>query len=213
MSDDSPSTGDSAKPARKRDKAATERQVFDAALRLLARDGVLAGLNLSEVADEAGVNRGLIYQRYGSRQELLRAAILSMDWISQPVFDDEVRSQPFKARRQAVFESSLGATETFRLLALLALDGAEPLVVLPMLERTRKDLARDAANGEFADGVDPLGAHVLTIATYLGYAIFRDHFARDTGIAPEDLDRLAMKTFAQMLEGLTRGEQATATGS
>ncbi|MBP9053131.1 MAG: TetR family transcriptional regulator, partial [Ilumatobacteraceae bacterium] len=43
------------------DRDATERDLEDAALRLVDRDGVLAGLNLREVADAAGVNRGLVY--------------------------------------------------------------------------------------------------------------------------------------------------------
>ena len=48
--------------------------VFDdpASLDGIERDGVLAGLNLQEVADEAGVNRGLVYRYFGSRRELLR---------------------------------------------------------------------------------------------------------------------------------------------
>ena len=56
-------------------RAETERRLIDAALDLIRRNGVLAGLNLREVAAAAGVNRGNIYHYFGSRQELLRAAI------------------------------------------------------------------------------------------------------------------------------------------
>jgi AcrR family transcriptional regulator len=209
MDDDTPPPASGEVPRRTRDRAATERQILDAALRLLKRDGVLAGLNLREVADEAGVNRGLIYQRYGSRQELLRAAISDLGWTSQPVFH-EGRSLPFAERRQAVFESALDADETLRLLALLALDAREPITIFPMLERTREDLARDVASGAIADDVDPLVAHFLTAATYMGYAVYREHFARDAGIDPDELDRRARATFAQMLRGLagTRSDDA-----
>ena len=48
-----------------------------AALLLLERNGVLAGLNLRQVAEEAGVNRGLVYHYFGSRRDLLRAALRS----------------------------------------------------------------------------------------------------------------------------------------
>ena len=59
----------------KQNRAETERRLIDAALDLIRRNGVLAGLNLREVADGAGVNRGNIYPYFGSRRELLRAAI------------------------------------------------------------------------------------------------------------------------------------------
>jgi len=42
----------------------------------LNRDGVLAGLNLREVAAEAGINRGLGHHYFGSRRDLLRADTL-----------------------------------------------------------------------------------------------------------------------------------------
>lgn len=45
----------------KRSRAETERRLIDAALDLIRRNGVLTGLNLREVADGAGVNRGNIY--------------------------------------------------------------------------------------------------------------------------------------------------------
>src|SRR5690606_36581152 len=63
------------RPTRPPDRAATEAALEQAALRLLERNGVLAGLNLREVADEAGVNRGLVYHYFGSRRDLLRAAL------------------------------------------------------------------------------------------------------------------------------------------
>ena len=48
-------------------RPATEAALQTAALDLLERNGVLAGLNLREVADEAGVNRGLVYHYFGTR--------------------------------------------------------------------------------------------------------------------------------------------------
>jgi AcrR family transcriptional regulator len=59
----------------KRSRAETERRLIDVALELIRDNGVLAGLNLRQVAEGAGVNRGNIYHYFGSRQELLRAAI------------------------------------------------------------------------------------------------------------------------------------------
>ena len=63
------------KPKQRRNREETERRLIDVALDLIRKNGVLAGLNLKEVAEGAGVNRGNIYRYFGSRQELLRAAI------------------------------------------------------------------------------------------------------------------------------------------
>ena len=46
-----------------------------AALDILREKGVLAGLNLREVAERAGVNRALVYHHFGSREGLLRSAL------------------------------------------------------------------------------------------------------------------------------------------
>ena len=59
----------------RRNRAETERRLIDVALDLIRRNGVLSGLNLREVADGAGVTRANIYHYFGTRRELLRAAI------------------------------------------------------------------------------------------------------------------------------------------
>ena len=62
-------------PKVKRGRANTEQKLIDVALDLIRQRGVLSGLNLKEVAEAVGVNRGNIYHYFGSRQELLRSAI------------------------------------------------------------------------------------------------------------------------------------------
>ena len=62
-------------PRTRTNRRDTERRLIDAALDLIRSNGVLAGLNLREVAEAAGVNRGNIYHYFGSRRDLLRAAI------------------------------------------------------------------------------------------------------------------------------------------
>ena len=44
-------------------------------LDLLAERGILAGVNLRQVAERAGVHRALVYHYFGSRRELLLAAL------------------------------------------------------------------------------------------------------------------------------------------
>ena len=62
---------------RTRDDAepSTRDALLDAALDQLERRGVLAGLNLREVASDVGVTPANIYHYFGSRQGLLRAAL------------------------------------------------------------------------------------------------------------------------------------------
>ena len=110
------------KPKLKRNREDTEQRLIDVALALLTRNGVLAGLNLREVAEGAGVNRGNIYHYFGSRQELLRAAISRR---FEAVIDSIVASKrklSFVERRLSSFRSR-DAINDSELRALLVLDG------------------------------------------------------------------------------------------
>jgi len=105
------------------DRAATEAALERAALELLARNGVLAGLNLREVAAEAGVNRGLVYHYFGSRRDLLRAALGSdvrerMHDLAQGTHGD------LRHRFANFFRTMLGHRRAVVLSTLLVLDGA-----------------------------------------------------------------------------------------
>ncbi len=184
-----------------RNRAATEAAILSAAIRLLERDGALAGLSLTEVADEAKVNRGLIYQYYGSRQQLLRAAILQLGWGEHPVFY-EGQKIPFHERRVQIFEEAIKHTDAIRLFALLVLDNSEGTAVFPQLEYSLKSVARDKAAGLIGDDVDGAAAHLLSVALYFGYSALREPFAREAGLSLDDLDARALRTFDQMLRGL-----------
>jgi AcrR family transcriptional regulator len=189
---------------RRRDRDATVRDLRDAARRLLQRDGVLAGLNLREVADEAGVNRGLIYQYFGSRQELLRAAINEIRWSATEPYG-EWRRLSFPQRRAYIFGQALKQLEFIRLEALLALDGDpgdESVGLFPGLERSTKDMQADQEAGTLDPDLDPVMTQLMTASTYLGYCIFRETMARDAGERPEELDKRALRFFERMMEGL-----------
>lgn len=195
---------------RRRSRTETETELLDAALRLLDRDGVLAGVNLREVAKEAGVNHGQIYQYFGSRQALLRAAIARQMAENHPDPDRHWKL-PFAARRRAMWRWSLRQRRTLKLEALLALDGDPKLVMFPELPRTRASLTRDRADGALTSEVDPEVAHAMTAAAYLGYAIFRETFARELAMSPEALDAKAAKVYDHMIAGL-QGDDGQAPG-
>lgn len=196
---------------RPRDPVTTKADLLAATRKLLERDGVLAGLNLQEVAVEAGVNRGQIYQYFGSRRALLRAALGDMTrrWHEARVFHED-RSLPFAQRRLKVFEEALENRAFIQLEALLALDdtaeldGDEQFRLFPWLEQSRQDLARDKVAGDLAPEVDALVAHAATATVYLGYGVFRQVLARDLGIAADELDRRMIPVVAAMIEGATR---------
>ena len=189
---------------RKRDRTASETDLLEAALRLVERDGVLAGLNLQEVANEAGVNRGLIYRYFGSREGLLRAAISTFTWDKDEIFS-ETRGLPFAERRARVFELALKNGPFIKLEALLAITKTEEYRLFPRLERSWEDLEQDKREGHLPADADALVMHLLTVATYLGYAIFREAMGREAdltvspGLTADELDERAIRVFRSMI--------------
>ncbi|MFG3530006.1 TetR/AcrR family transcriptional regulator [Streptomyces sp. NPDC047917] len=197
------------KRRRRRSREETEADLLAAARTLLQRDGVLAGVNLREIAAEAGVNHGQIYQYFGTRQSLLRAA--AADLVENQTEDrDSHWEQPFTERRLAMFRHRLGEPELVKLEALLALDRDDSFSPLPRLALTIQALQRDQADGSLPEDADVLAAHVMTAAAQMGYVIFREAYARDTGIPVDELDARVARAFGLMLAGLaTQSPQQT----
>lgn len=194
---------------RKRDRTASETDLLEAAFRLVERNGVLAGLNLQEVANEAGVNRGLIYRYFGSREGLLRAAISTFTWDKEEIFS-ETRGLPFSERRARVFELALKHGPFIKLEALLAITNTEEYRLFPRLEQSWQDLEQDKREGNLPDDADGLVMHLLTVATYLGYAIFREAMAREAnqtvapGLTAGELDERALRVFRSMMRAVAK---------
>ncbi|MFJ6619672.1 TetR/AcrR family transcriptional regulator [Kitasatospora sp. NPDC091335] len=202
--DQKPDVNDTGRPRRRRrSRQETEADLLDAARRLLRRDGVLTGVNLREIATEAGVNHGQIYQYYGSRQALLRASVA--DLVDRQVAEREAGfwDLPFAERRAEMFRHRIAEPEVVRLEALLALDGDEGVNPLPRFAQTRRSLERDRREGALPPDSDPVAAHVMAAATLVGYVIFREAYARGTGIPLDELDERAERAYARMVAGLT----------
>lgn len=66
-------------PKRRRDPESTRAAILEAAGTLLAKNGP-EGLNVSQVAQLARVNRGTAYQHFQTREQLLDA---TMEWVSK----------------------------------------------------------------------------------------------------------------------------------
>ena len=131
----------------KQNRAETERQLIDAALDLIRRNGVLAGLNLREVADGAGVNRGNIYHYFGSRRELLRAAIAGrFEAVVEYLLADR-RGLSFVERRLRAFRSTDSIRDS-QMRALLVIDGDETVDPMPRYEAVLRSLRQDVIDGD-----------------------------------------------------------------
>lgn len=189
------------RPRKKRDRARTESDLFDAVERLLERDGVLAGVNLNEVAAEANVNRGQIYQLFGSRQELLRAALAHRISGLATQFPGHW-DVPFAERRRRLMQASLSG-KWMAFMTMLALDGDEQLSIFSELDQMTSALQRDKAYGALPPDVDAEALQVLTAATIAGYAIFREVVARDIGVPLSELDQRVTAAYDYLLDRVT----------
>ncbi len=187
---------------RPQSRAATEAALEDAAVDLLRRDGVLAGLNLREVADHAGVNRGLVYHYYGSRAKLLQRAIKRHGQANL----DRLRGLYGLVgahRWRRFFEVVLADPEPVELTTLLLLDGTAEMRTMPLREATQAAIDADVAAGALDPEVDRVALHaVMTTAVY-GYLLYRRSFAAELGIAVDELDeRVAHLLYGRLYDGL-----------
>ncbi|HEU5085184.1 MAG TPA: helix-turn-helix domain-containing protein [Acidimicrobiales bacterium] len=188
-------------PNGSRDRAATEAALQSAAVRLMERDGVLAGLNLNEVAAEAGVNRGLVYHHFGSRQELLRAALAR---TAKARFDEVAEGDelPFRARMVAFLRTMVRHRQAVQLATLLVADRDPSLRTMPLRAVTQRRLAADVASGAIDDGLDLDAVHTAVVSLTYGYVLYRERFADEIGVPVDDLDERVAAVADRMLGGL-----------
>lgn len=187
------------------DGRATREALMEAALKLLERDGVLAGLNISEVAKEVGVTPANIYHYFKSRQGLLRAAINRQLQELTRESERDREELPWPERTRCGFEFVRDNPE-LSLLALLALDNDDEYELAPFLDSVRRVLDRDEKLGILVDDVDHQVMHMVFIALGYGYAIFARGAARQLEMSTEEFDRRAQDVFARMLTAFIRTE-------
>ena len=176
-----------AKIKKRRSRTETEQRLIDVALELIRTNGVLAGLNLREVAEGAGVNRGNIYHYFGSRQELLRGAINRRFGAVKNKLVASKRNLPFVERRSQMI-SARDSINDSKLRALLVLDGDESVDPMPQYEGAISHLRQDVIDGDIHRNHDLEALHATLTALNRGYRIFRVPIARRMGISTKDLD-------------------------
>ena len=182
----------------------TEQALHKAALELLGRDGVLAGLNLRELADEAGVNRGLVYHYFGSRREILRSA-LRTDYRRRLRDVRSGGSGSLRERWPHFLRAMIRHRLAIRIATLLHLDRDPTLRMMPIRHETRRMLERDQERGDLSRDLDVEALHAALDALVYGYALYRERFARELQRPVRDLDRGVEHVLGRMLEGLAEG--------
>jgi AcrR family transcriptional regulator len=182
------------------DDRPTRDALMDAALDQLLRKGVLAGLNLREVADAVGVTAANIYHYFGSRQGLLRAA-LAREMQQLGAEADELARTSLVTHRTRMFDV-IATTPALALTALLALDDDPDFTPMPFLEKTRAGYRAQVEAGEIPADLDVDTLHLLTLATAIGFAIYGPAAARQLGISTTELHRRSHAMFERIIEAL-----------
>lgn len=182
-------------------RVVTEENLERAALEQLRQEGVLAGLNLRRVADDAGVNRGLVYHYFGSRRDLLRAA-LRRDARRRLSAVRAGSGLPLRERLQRFLGIILSERQSLGLTTLLILDGDEQVKVMPLRLETREHLERDVRDGVLDADVDLGAVHAAAVSLAWGYGLLRDAFARELGTDAKTLDDTVRQVFDRMIDGL-----------
>ncbi len=113
------------------------RQIKDAALRLFARDGY-ANTSISKIAREVGMSKGLLYNYFSSKEDLL-AAILEDGFAFAAALIEEVRamSDPVERLRLVIertFDHVAANADYWRLYTSLAFQPAANEVAGRMME-------------------------------------------------------------------------------
>ena len=168
-------------------RAATEAALEEAALSLLQRDGILAGLNLREVADEAGVNRGLVYHYYGSRGKLLRQALRHRGEKAMQQIVSLEHSR-FAHRQLQFLRTLIDNAESVRLRTLLLLDRTERIRMMPLRDQVQARLRHAVDSGEIDPDLDLRSLHAFVVSSVYGYVLYREPFAAELGIEVSELD-------------------------
>lgn len=191
------------------DSEQTAKTLERAALDLLERDGVLGGLNLREVADHAGVNRGLVYHYFGSRRDLLRSA-LRRD-LQERIHAMRPQDKPtrFRDRLRNSLKGRIRYASTLRLSVLLLLDGDKQLRLMPDLLRTQALLKQDQEAGLIAQDVDLVALHTMIVSLTMGYALTRPSVAKEFGLGVRELD----ERFIDLAERLCASVDTPGTGT
>ena len=192
---------DAKKPRSRGTREETEQAVIDSTLRLLKRNGILAGITIRDVVRESGVNQGQIYLYFGGRRGLLREAISRKVGSDMPDMSLHFR-HPFRQRRRRMWNWALRNTSLVELQALLAVEGETEVPMFPSFDDAVDRVRRDQEDGEVDPSLDPMLTHLMTTSMFLGYALFRRVMAARSRTDLAELDDRAEEFFHEVIDRL-----------
>ncbi len=147
-------------------EAGVRGALVTAVVDLLDEQGILAGVNLRKLAERADVHRGLVYHYFGSRRELLLAALRMYLPDANPV--TSVGGVP----GDRLYAAGIRDNRPVRLMALLALDGDDSYEPFGKIVDREKPTLRQMAGACLA----------------LGHALYRQPFSSEMGIPQKQWD-------------------------
>jgi TetR/AcrR family transcriptional regulator, repressor for neighboring sulfatase len=186
---------------RPRGRAEVVEALLKAARTLIAERGP-ASVTLREVADEAGVNFGLLYQYIGTKDQLLQL-------VYQQATEDHAARLAEVERLDSAIDLLMqsGDGSLARLIAWAALEGGEgPMIVGPSpAVRRLAELAQSNAE-QLGQPIDPHEAQVfaaLVMSITLGWRLFGGVSAVAASLETADQDQHTT-TVRRMLERFAR---------
>ncbi len=162
-----------------------------------------AAVSTRQIANEAGVNSGLIHRHFRTKDALLREV---MDRLVSDIAsaNDSERQDP-----ESLFRFFLAAGEQtgyWRLLARSLLDGVdvrELQTEFPTMKRIQELFEELKRSGELDDAFDPRVISALLTCLGLGWLIFEPFLLVASGLdqeEPHDVSRAVRRTVFSMIE-------------
>ncbi len=190
------------KPAR--DAAATQRRILEAALTEFSAHGH-GGARIDRIAGAAGVSKPMIYNYFGDKEELYKAALReSYVQIRQGERQiDTDHMAPEEAIRELVrftmehfvskpwFTSMLNTENMRGGVAVREMDHLSE-IQSPLIETIGSILDRGVAEGSFRPGIDPTELYI-TIASLCFFPVSNKHTLRVVFKVPIDEDWLTRR--------------------
>jgi AcrR family transcriptional regulator len=155
--------------------------LLDAAQHLIAERGP-SSVTLREIAQEAGVNFGLVYQYLGTREELLREVYQAVAKRSA------IRLEPIDNLPDAITALMTNPrTSIARIMAWAVLEGDYPADVLgpsPALEHIAKVIAAHATGGPTAPAEEDRLLAAFLLVTTMAWRLFKPIGLTSAGLDP-----------------------------
>jgi AcrR family transcriptional regulator len=177
----------SERPRLSREEAS--RALVDAAATLFA-ERPSGRVTVREIAAEAGVNPTYVHRYFGSKQNLMRAA---MEQSQRAIAANLSRMTDVRRDLGLLYQATVGEKEFIAVLARASLDGALPdfPAGYPTMAGLVERIQAEIADGTLAGERDPRVIVACLGSLTLGYALFGRFVRRGTGledVPDEDLE-------------------------